>query len=119
MKCEQWKGGQKLSGLKKKKVVISKKLVSEETEGSLGQAIVRNIDQTPSMKLHEGVKLGLCFKSCNLSPKLSGKAARPLSRLLPFGVPCGEVEVVKRQEERALCYMKTRVATGKGPSTEE
>ena len=65
------------------------------------------------------VRERLCFKSYNLSPIPAGKASWPLSRLLPFEGPSGEMEVIKRQEERAFHYIKTQVAAEEGPLIRE
>ena len=50
----------------------------------------------------------------HLSSIPAGKASWPLHRLLPFGNPWEEMEVVKRQEESVLRDVKTRVAAKEG-----
>lgn len=58
---------------------------------------------------------GLCFKLYHLSSIPAGKALWPLHRLLPFGNPWEEMEVVKRQEESVLRDVKTQVTAKEGP----
>ena len=58
---------------------------------------------------------GLCFKLYHLSSIPAGKASWPLHRLLPFGNPWEEMEVIKRQEESVLCDVKTQVTAREGP----
>lgn len=99
------------------KNVRSKRVFLEGTGGALRQAVLRNIGQTPGSYIQglSWVGEGLHFRCYNRSPIPAGKAPWPLSRLLPFEVPWGEMKVVKRQEENVLCYMKTHVATGDRP----
>ena len=58
---------------------------------------------------------GLCFKLYHLSSIPAGKALWPLHRLLPFGNPWEEMEVVKRQEESVLRDVRTQVTAKEGP----
>ena len=86
--------------------------MQKEQRQPLGQASIRNIDQTPGSYVQalSWVREGLCFKSYNLYSIPAGKAPWPLHRLLPFGGLWEEMEVVKRQEESALrCTKKTQV----------
>lgn len=103
------------------KNVRSKRVVLEGTEGALRQAVLRNIGQTPGSYMQglSWVGEGLHFRCYNRSPIPAGKAPWPLSRLLPFEVPCGEMKVVRGRRRVFFVTWRLMLLQGTGPSSEE